>query len=37
MNEVAREVEDPQTGVSVWERVQAQRAVSGDAEAHHAS
>ena len=33
MNEVAREVEDPQTGVSVWERVQAQRAVSGDAEA----
>ena len=33
VNEVAREVEDPQTGVSVWERVQAQRAVSGDAEA----
>ena len=33
VNQVAREVEDPQTGVSVWERLQAQRAVSGDAEA----
>jgi len=33
VNEVAREIEDPQTGVTVWERAQAQRAVSGDAEA----
>ena len=33
VNEVAREIEDPQTGVSVWERARAQRAVSGDAEA----
>ena len=32
-NEVARDVEDPQTGVSVWQRTQARRAVSGDAEA----
>ena len=32
-NEVAREVEDPQTGVSVWQRTQARRAVSGNAEA----
>jgi N-acetylated-alpha-linked acidic dipeptidase len=32
-NEVARDVEDPQTGVSVWERTQARRAVSGNAEA----
>jgi len=32
-NEVARDVEDPQTGVSVWERMQARRAVSGNAEA----
>lgn len=32
MNEVAREVEDPQTGVSVWQRVQAQRAISGNTE-----
>ncbi|MGD8288576.1 MAG: transferrin receptor-like dimerization domain-containing protein [Gemmatimonadota bacterium] len=28
-NEVAREVEDPQTGVSVWERSRARRAVRG--------
>ncbi len=33
INEVAREVQDPQTGVSVWERAQARRAVSGDDEA----
>ncbi len=32
-NEVARDVEDPQTGVSVWQRAQARRAVAGDAEA----
>ena len=32
-NEVARDVEDPQTGVSVWQRTQARRAVSGNAEA----
>ncbi len=32
-NEVAREVEDPQTGVSVWQRTQARRAVSGNTEA----
>ena len=32
-NEVAHEVEDPQTGVSVWQRTQARRAVSGNAEA----
>ena len=30
MNEVAKAVEDPQTGVSVWERLQAARAVGGD-------
>jgi N-acetylated-alpha-linked acidic dipeptidase len=33
VNEVAHEVEDPQTGVSVWQRTQARRAVSGNAEA----
>ena len=33
MNEVARAVQDPQTGVSVWERAQARRAVFGDDEA----
>ncbi len=33
MNEVAHDVQDPQTGVSVWERAQARRAVSGDDEA----
>jgi N-acetylated-alpha-linked acidic dipeptidase len=33
VNEVAHEVEDPQTGVTVWERAQARRAVSGDDEA----
>ena len=32
-NEVAHDVEDPQTGVSVWQRTQARRAVSGNAEA----
>ncbi len=32
-NEVARDVEDPQTGVSVLQRTQARRAVSGNAEA----
>ena len=32
-NEVARDVEDPQTGVSVWQRAQARRAVEGNAEA----
>ena len=30
VNQVAKEVEDPQTGVSVWERSRATRAVSGD-------
>ena len=30
VNEVAKEVTDPQTGVSVWERVKARRAVQGD-------
>jgi len=30
LNEVAKEVEDPQTGVSVWERMRAARAVNGD-------
>ncbi len=30
VNEVAKEVVDPQTGVSVWERVRARRAVAGD-------
>jgi len=29
INEVARSVQDPQTGVTVWERLQAARAVSG--------
>lgn len=33
INGVARDVTDPQTGVSVWERVRAARAVGGDAEA----
>ncbi len=33
VNEVAREIKDPQTGVTAWERAQAQRAVAGDAEA----
>ena len=33
VNEVAHDVEDPQTGVSVWQRAQARRAVAGDAEA----
>lgn len=32
INGVARDVEDPQTGVSVFERVRARRAVAGDAE-----
>ena len=32
-NEVAHDVEDPQTGVSVWQRTQARRAVSSNAEA----
>jgi len=32
-NEVAHDVEDPQTGVTVWERARARRAVSGDEEA----
>jgi N-acetylated-alpha-linked acidic dipeptidase len=30
VNEVAKQVTDPQTGVSVWERVRAARAVGGD-------
>ena len=30
INGVARSVEDPQTGVSVWERLHAARSVSGD-------
>jgi N-acetylated-alpha-linked acidic dipeptidase len=30
VNEVAKQVEDPQTGVSVWERARARRAVAGD-------
>ena len=30
VNEVAKQVEDPQTGVSVWERARARRAVTGD-------
>jgi len=30
VNEVAKQVEDPQTGVSVWERARARRAVEGD-------
>lgn len=30
VNEVAKEVTDPQTGVSVWERLRASRAVGGD-------
>jgi N-acetylated-alpha-linked acidic dipeptidase len=30
VNEVAKQVRDPQTGVSVWERVRAARAVGGD-------
>ena len=30
LNEVARDVEDPQTGVSVWKRAQAARAVGGE-------
>ena len=33
INGVARDVTDPQTGVSVWERVRAARAVGGDSEA----
>ena len=33
INGVARDVTDPQTGVSVWERVRAARAVGGDREA----
>ena len=32
-NEVAHDVEDPQTGVSVWERARARRAVQGNDEA----
>jgi len=32
INQVARSVEDPQTGVSVWERLQAARSVGGDRE-----
>jgi|AP95_1055475.scaffolds.fasta_scaffold01218_3 N-acetylated-alpha-linked acidic dipeptidase len=30
MNEVAKQVEDPQTGVTVWERSRARRAIAGD-------
>lgn len=33
VNEIAHEVEDPQTGVTVWERARANRAVSGNSEA----
>jgi len=33
VNQVARDVPDPQTGVTVWERAQALRAVRGDDEA----
>lgn len=33
VNEVAHDVVDPQTGVSVWERVRAARMVQGDREA----
>ncbi|MEN8374303.1 MAG: transferrin receptor-like dimerization domain-containing protein [Gemmatimonadota bacterium] len=32
MNQVAREVDDPQTGVTVWQREHARRAVNGDRE-----
>ena len=32
-NEVAHDVEDPQTGVTVWERARARRAVQGNDEA----
>jgi len=32
INQVARSVDDPQTGVSVWERLQARRAVTGTRE-----
>lgn len=37
VNEVARSVEDPQTGVSVWQRLHAARAVRGDREPDDAS
>jgi len=30
VNQVTKQVEDPQTGVSVWERARARRAVAGD-------
>ena len=30
VNEVTKQVEDPQTGVSAWERARARRAVAGD-------
>jgi N-acetylated-alpha-linked acidic dipeptidase len=33
VNQVARDVVDPQTGVSVWERARAARLVGGDSEA----
>ena len=33
INQIAREVTDPQTAVSVWERAQARSRVGGDAEA----
>jgi N-acetylated-alpha-linked acidic dipeptidase len=33
INQVAKDVPDPQTGVTVWERAQARRAVDGDDEA----
>ena len=32
VNEVAKEVTDPQTGVTIWDRVRARRAVGGDSE-----
>ncbi|MFV1988100.1 MAG: transferrin receptor-like dimerization domain-containing protein [Gemmatimonadota bacterium] len=32
INQIARSVEDPQTGVSVWDRLQANRAVGGGRE-----
>lgn len=33
INQVARSVTDPQTGISVWDRLRAKRAVDGDREA----
>lgn len=32
INQIARSVEDPQTGVSVWDRLQATRSLSGERE-----